>query len=331
MRQSRRPAGGRAVNARLAIERGGRDSVAPVSDALPSWRDTETTRAIEAFVTAATREGDPGYVKRAERIAVFDNDGTLWTEKPMPVQLDFILRGFAAAAERDPGLRGRQPYKAAYERDARWVGRAVVKHYEGDDGDLGLLLDALSEASAGVEVESYADRVGAFFADAEHPTLRRPYMECGFVPMIELLRYLEANGFLTFIVSGGERDFMRPAAEAIYGIPRERVVGSGFGVEYADGEILYTSKLDAFDDGPQKPLHIWARTGRRPAIACGNSNGDLEMLRFAGGDDRPALRLVVRHDDAAREVDDKGGADRVLGAGFTEISIRDDWATVFAP
>ena len=301
-----------------------------MTDALPAWRDTQTTRAIEAFVAAATKERDPGYIPPAERIAVFDNDGTLWTEKPMPVQLDFILRTFAAAAERDPGLRERQPYKAAHERDAHWLGSAIVKHYSGDDSDLGLLLEALGETSAGVEVEAYAAEVLAFFGDAHHPTLQRPYLECGFVPMIELLRYLEAHGFMTFIVSGGDRDFMRPAAETIYGIPRERVVGSGFGTEYADGRIVYTASLDAFDDGPQKPLHIWARTGRRPAIACGNANGDLEMLRFAGGEGRPALRLVVRHDDAAREVDDQGGADQVLGAGFTEISIRDDWHTVFA-
>ena len=134
--------------------------------------------------------------------------------------------------------------------------------------------------------------------------------------MIELLRYLESNGFLTFIVSGGDRDFMRPVAEQIYRIPRERVVGSGFGVEYRDGTIVYSSKLDAFDDGPEKPLRIWARTGRRPAIAVGNSNGDLEMLRFAGGEGKPALRLVVRHDDAEREVADttrrRAGARRRL-------------------
>jgi len=301
-----------------------------MTDGLPAWRDTQTKRAIEAFVAAATREGDPGYIPPAERIAVFDNDGTLWTEKPMPVQLDFIVRTFAAAAERDPGLRGRQPYKAAYEQDTGWLGRAMVKHYEGDDGDLKLLIGALSETAAGVEVEAYAAEVLAFFADAQHPTLHRPYLTCGFVPMIELLRHLEGHGFLTFIVSGGDRDFMRPAAETIYGIPRERVVGSGFGTEYVDGRILYTPKLEALDDGPQKPLHIWARTGRRPAIAGGNSNGDLEMLRFAGGEGRPALRLVVRHDDAEREVDDQGGADQVLGAGFTEISMREDWHVVFA-
>jgi phosphoserine phosphatase len=301
---------------------------------LPSWNDTATTRAITDFVAAATREGDAGYIPPEERIAVFDNDGTLWTEKPMPVQLDFIVRTFAAVAERNPEKRTQQPYKAAYEHDLGWLGKAMVKHYQGDEGDLMLLIAALSEVSGGVDVEEYARQVLAFFTEAEHPALKRPYRSCGFVPMIELLRYLEANGFLTFIVSGGDRDFMRPAAERIYGIPRERVVGSGFGVEYVAGgagKVLYTNSLAAFDDGPQKPLHIWARTGRRPAIAAGNSNGDLEMLRFAGGEDGPALRLVVVHDDGEREVDDRGGAEKVLGAGFTEISMRDDWATVFAP
>lgn len=298
---------------------------------LPSWRDTVTKRAIVEFVEAANTEGGAGYIPPAERIAVLDNDGTLWTEKPMPIQLDFIMRGFAAAAQRDPDLREQQPFKAAHERDFGWLGHAMVKHYEGDDTDLKLLFMGLSKISVGVEVEVYADQVTAFFEDAEHPTLKRPYVTCAFQPMIELLRYLEANGFLTFIVSGGDRDFMRPVAEQIYAIPRERVVGSGFGVEYRDGTIVYSSKLDAFDDGPEKPLRIWARTGRRPAIAVGNSNGDLEMLRFAGGEGKPALRLVVRHDDAEREVADTTGTDKVLGAGFTEISMRDDWETVFAP
>jgi phosphoserine phosphatase len=298
---------------------------------LPSWRDTATRRAIVEFVRSATEEGGTGYVPPAERIAVFDNDGTLWTEKPMPIQLDFIMRGFAAAAAQDPTLRDQQPFKAAHEHDFGWLGQAIVKHYQGDDGDLKLLFMGLSKISVGVEVETYADQVEAFFEEAQHPTLGRPYASCGYEPMVELLRYLEANGFLTFIVSGGDRDFMRPVAERIYRIPRERVVGSGFGVEYREGTIVYSSKLDAFDDGPEKPLRIWARTGRRPAIAVGNSNGDLEMLRFAGGDDKPALRLVVRHDDAEREVADTSGAEHVLGAGFTEISMRDDWETVFAP
>jgi phosphoserine phosphatase len=298
---------------------------------LPSWRDTDTRRAIVEFVEEANTAGAPGYVPPAERIAVFDNDGTLWTEKPMPIQLDFIMRGFAAAAQHDPTLAEQQPFKAAHERDFGWLGRAITKHYQGDDSDLKLLFAGLSKISVGVEVEAYADQVTAFFEEAQHPTLQRPYVSCGYQPMIELLRYLEANGFLTFIVSGGDRDFMRPVAEQIYLIPRERVVGSGFGVEYRDGTLIYSAKLDAFDDGPEKPMHIWARTGRRPAIAAGNSNGDLEMLRFAGGTGKPALRLVVRHDDAEREVDDAGGAEHVLGTGFTEISMRDDWETVFAP
>jgi phosphoserine phosphatase len=301
------------------------------TQALPSWRDTDTTRTIAEFVQAAGNDGGPGYLPPEERIAVFDNDGTLWTEKPMPIQLDFMVRGFAAAAEREPELREQQPFKAAHERDLGWFGRAMVRYYQGDDGDLKLLLMGLSRISVGVEVEAYAEQVMAFFEDAQHPTLKRPYVSCGYQPMVELLRYLEANSFLTFIVSGGDRDFMRPVAERVYQIPRERVVGSGFGVEYREGTIVYSSKLDAFDDGPEKPLHIWARTGRRPAIAVGNSNGDLEMLRFAGGDGRPALRLVVRHDDAEREVADSNGAEQVLGAGFVEISMRDDWETVFAP
>ena len=141
--------------------------------ALASWRDTATTRTILDFVTAATRQGDPGYVPPPERIAVFDNDGTLWTEKPMPVQLDFIVRGFAAAADRDPALRERQPYKAAHEGDLSWMGHAMLKHYQGDDGDLKLLIAALSAGAAGVRGEAYAEQVATFFDEAEHPRLGR--------------------------------------------------------------------------------------------------------------------------------------------------------------
>jgi phosphoserine phosphatase len=296
---------------------------------LASWQDTATTQAITDFVSRTTDQGDSAYVPPTERIAVFDNDGTLWPEKPMPVQLDFIVRGFADAAKHDPALRSRQPYKAAFDHDPRWLGGAMVKHYQGDDSDLKLLIAALSDTSAGVAVDEYAARVTAFFEHAEHPTLGRRYADCAYAPMVELLRYLEANDFLTFIVSGGDRDFMRPIAERIYEIPRERVIGSGFGTAYQDGTIRYTDKLDMFDDGPEKPLRIWARTGRRPVVAVGNSNGDLPMLRFAGGDDQPALRLVIRHDDAEREFDDASGADQVLNVGFTEVSVRDDWSTVF--
>lgn len=298
--------------------------------ALPSWREGDAKRTIVDFVGRVTDPGDADFVPEGERTAVFDNDGTLWCEKPMPVQLDFLVRRFAEMAEADTSLRDTQPYKASYEGDLHWLGAAMVKHYQGDDADLKLLLAAVSASTDAMDVEEYQRRAVAFFADARHPTLDRPYTTCVYTPMVELLRYLEANGFQTFIASGGERDFMRPLAETVYGISRERVIGSGMGIEYRDGRLLYQPKIDVFDDGPAKPVRIWSRIGRRPTIAGGNSNGDLPMLRYAMAGTGPGLGLVVRHDDAEREFDDRGGADQVLDAGFTEIGVRADWEEVFA-
>jgi len=300
-----------------------------MTEHLTTWNDTPTRAAIEAFVAAATTPGDPGYLEPAERIAVFDNDGTLWTEKPVPVQLDFIVRELAAAAEADASLREREPYRAARERDLGWLESAFVKHYQGDDTDLRMFSTAVTETVGGRSIDDYAERVRDFFATARHPSNGRLYTECAYAPMLDLLRYLEAHGFLTFIVSGGDRDFMRPIAESVYELPRERVVGSSFGLDYTDGGVIYKAALDVFDVGPQKALQIWAHIGRRPAIACGNSNGDVEMLRFAGSDGRAALRLVVGHDDAEREAADHAGADAVLTGEFTVISMKADWATVY--
>ncbi|HZN70417.1 MAG TPA: HAD family hydrolase, partial [Micromonosporaceae bacterium] len=275
------------------------------TDALASWRDTAARQAIVDFVEQVTKDGSPSFVPPGERVAVFDNDGTLWCEKPMPIHLDFILRQFVVMAERDADLRGRQPWKAAYERDHGWLGNAMVKHYNGDDSDLTVLIGALQESFGGQSVDDYAGQVAAFLATAEHPTLHRPYRDCGFLPMVELLRYLEGNGFDTYIASGGDRDFMRPAAGPLYGIAPDRVIGSSFGLTYqeddVEGTVIYKSSLDVFDDGPEKPIRIWSRIGRRPILAAGNANGDIPMLRFAGGPSLPALRLVVRHDDADRE------------------------------
>jgi hypothetical protein len=158
------------------------------------------------------------------------------------------------------------------------------------------------------------------------------------VPMVELLRYLEANGFTTYIASGGDRDFMRPVAEQLYGIPPERLIGSALGLTYREegdsGELLYKAAIEFFDDGPEKPVRIWSRIGRRPLLAFGNSNGDIPMLAFAGGPDRPALRLLLLHDDADREFEDRGGAEQALeradADGWTVVSIKDDWRVVFA-
>jgi phosphoserine phosphatase len=306
--------------------------------ALDSWADTATREAIVDFVDAVARNGGPSYLPPPERVAVFDNDGTLWCEKPMPIQLDFTLHRLADMAGADPALRQRQPWKASYEKDLAWLGAAMVKHYRGDDRDLKLLMDAVPKAFDNMSVEVYAAAVTEFFASADHPTLGRPYRGCGYQPMVELLRYLEANGFATYIASGGDRDFMRPVAEALYGIPPERVIGSALAIDYrekADGtDVLYKAEMEFFDDGPTKPVRIWSRIGRRPTVAVGNSNGDIPMLRFARSPARPALRLLLLHDDKEREFDYAAGAeqalDRATTHGWTVISIKDDWTTVFA-
>jgi phosphoserine phosphatase len=305
---------------------------------LRSWNDTPTRQAVIDFVESVSSEGSPGFVAPADRVAVFDNDGTLWSEKPIPVQLDFTLFRMAELAARDPSLAGRQPYRAASERDYRWLGEALVKHYHGDDADLQLLLGAVESAFEGLGVEAYQDEVLTWLGTASHPVLHRPYLSCGFVPMVELLRYLEANGFTTYIASGGDRDFMRPFAHTIYGIPPERVIGSALGLDFDvsgdDTQLVYKSKTEFFDDGPQKPVRIWSRIGRRPLVAGGNSNGDIPMMRFARTGDRGALRLLVLHDDADREFAYTAGAEDALERArtrdWTIVSVKHDWGTVFA-
>jgi phosphoserine phosphatase len=272
-----------------------------------------------------------------ERIAVFDNDGTLWCEKPMPVELGFILERFVAMAEADESLRTKEPWRAAYERDYAWLGGAIDKHYSGDDSDVQLLLGGVVQAYAGQTVEEFAATAATYLGAAPHPTLGRLLRECAYQPMIELLRFLEANGFTCFIASGGSRDFMRVISADLYGIPPERVVGSSFGLRYTDdddgGSLAYLAEPDVFDDGPVKPVRIWSRIGRRPVVAGGNSNGDVPMLRFAGGTG-PALRLLVLHDDPEREFDYVKGAEqaveRARAEGWTVVSVKNDWATVFA-
>jgi phosphoserine phosphatase len=306
-------------------------------DPLASWNDTPTRHAITQFVEAASSASGPGSMPLERRVATFDNDGTLWCEKPMPIQLDFTIRRFAAMAEADASLRDRQPWKAAYEQDLGWLGAAMVKHYGGDDSDMDLLLAAVPQAFGGLTVEAYADEVDAFFRTADHPDLDRPYLTCSYQPMAELLRYLEDHGFATYIASGGDRDFMRPVAGGLYGVPPERVIGSSLTLDYRhDGEgsgLLYKPEMEFFDDGPTKPVRIWSRIGRRPAVAVGNSNGDVPMLHFAGGPSGPALRLLLLHDDPEREFDYTAGAedalDQARAHGWIVVSIKDDWSTVF--
>jgi phosphoserine phosphatase len=245
---------------------------------LPSWRSTETREAILDFVEAVTAEGGPDYVSPEARVAVFDNDGTLWTEKPMPTQLHYLQQRWKLATEDDPALLERQPYQAAASGDITWLSTAIDKHYAGDDVDLGLLIAAVTGSSAGTSVDDYAASVADFYRDARHIGLGTPYSQVIYQPMVELIRYLEANGFTSYIVSGGDRDFMRPMTEAYYGIPAERVVGTGMGLTYdADANVVrYSPKLAFFDDGPEKPVRIWMRTGRHPILAAG---GGIQQCR----------------------------------------------------
>ncbi|KHK97217.1 acid phosphatase [Microbacterium mangrovi] len=302
---------------------------------LPSWRDGAARRAIEEFLAAVTT--GPDAVPVAERVAVFDNDGTLWSEKPMPTQLHYIVQGWQRAVRDDPALAARQPYKAVASGDLGWIADAVDKHYQGDDGDLKTLIGALVGQVVDVSVDEYAASVAEFFATALHPVRGVPYAQTVYQPMVELLRHLEAHGFTCYIISGGERDFMRPMTEGNYGIPPERVVGSAFGLSYDEDSatVHYTDALSFFDDGPEKPVRIWTRIGRRPIFAAGNSNGDIAMLDYAARGARPGLALLVHHDDDARgDAPYDKGVEQALDAaadhGYTVVSVRDDWATVFA-
>jgi phosphoserine phosphatase len=309
----------------------------PTGDPLASWHDGASKQAITEFVQRVTSEESPGFVAPEERVAVFDNDGTLWCEKPMPIQLDFILRRLAAMADQNPELRTRQPWQAAHTRDYGWLGQVITKHYHGDDRELPVLAAGILQAFADITVEEFETQADTFMRTAQHPTLGRGYLACAYQPMVELLGYLEANGFTNYIASGGGRDFMRPISQEVYGVPRERVIGSSTTLAWEPGEsggrIVRKPEADVLDDGPAKPVRIWSRVGRRPILAAGNSNGDLPMLQFATQPGRPGLRLLVLHDDPEREFEYTAGAEQALQQahdnGWTVVGIANDWATVF--
>jgi len=300
---------------------------------LPSWNQGAAKAAIVAFVEKTVSSAVPA----EERIAVFDADGTLWCEKPVPVEADFILRRLAEMATADPKLRDRQPWKAAYEHDTDWLGKVITEHYAGDDTKAQTLLGGISAAYAGIGVEDFEAKSEAFLRGTRHPTLGRGYLETAYAPMVELLGYLEANGFSNHMVSGSGADFMRPITQDMFGIAPDRVIGSTAALEYASngngGTITHGAKLGFLDDGPQKPIQIWSRVGRRPLLAGGNSNGDLPMLDFTQHGDKPSLRLLVLHDDAEREFAYTSGAEKALAEAntrsWTVVSMKDDFKTVF--
>lgn len=288
---------------------------------LPSWNDGAARRAILEFVTSVSRPGTD-YVPLAERIATFDNDGTLWCEKPQYAQADFAIRRWRQMAEADPAKAAEQPYKAVVENDQAWLA-GLLDHVPD-------LLKGVAEAYGGMTVEAFEQAVVEFFATATHPTLGRPYTETGYQPMRELLDLLDAYGFTVFVCSGGGRDFMRPVSEQMYGIPRQCVIGSAAMVQYRDGELYRSYDAEQpIDDGPGKPVHIWMRTGRKPLLACGNGDGDMPMLETA------RFGLLIRHDDADREFAYDTDAEKALASakerGWTVVSMHDDFKVVFGP
>src|SRR4051812_12777222 len=321
----------------MGTSAGTEHGVGVVSGALSTWREGPAKQAILAFVAATCGQDGSDPVPIEERVAVFDNDGTLWCEKPVPIQMDFILRRFVEMVQADPTLREQQPFKAAIERDHAWFDTLMTEHYAGDDHNVKTLAGGVLAAYAGVSVEDFEARAATFLHGTQHPTLGRGYLECAYAPMVELLALLAANGFANYIVSGGGRDFMRPISQEVYGIPRERVIGSATALAYTSddrgGTITHAPAPDYLDDGPEKPIRVWSRTGRRPLLAAGNTNGDIPMLDFTQHADKPSLRLLVLHDDAEREFDYTVGAEQAVEqAGrrrWTTVSVRDDWATVF--
>lgn len=309
-----------------------------MTTSLQSWRESAAKQAILDFVAAVSDESGPNYVPPAERVAVFDNDGTLWCEKPMQVQVDFILRRLVEMADAEPALRRQQPWQAAHTKDMAWFGAAIDKHYQGDDSQAMVLLGGILKAFGAMSVDAFAELAQAFFHQAQHPSFGVSYLDVTFVPMVELLRYLEAHGFTCYIVSGGGRDFIRPVTEAIYGIPPERVVGSAvkldFHLDEQGATVVRQPGLEFINDGPAKVVYIWDRIGRRPILAAGNSNGDIAMLQYTASSTQPSLCLLVNHDDAGREFSYTAGAEEALKLaaenGWTLVSVQQDWRLVFA-
>lgn len=294
-----------------------------VADHLESWRDGDARRSIEGFVQGAATQGD-GFIEPADRIAVFDNDGTLWVEQPLPVQLDFIFRALTQAAQAESSLAEKDPYKAILAQDPDFF--AAVSQQQPDA--IRALEEALARTWLGKTPEEFEEQVAAYFREVKSEHFGKPYPELVYKPMLELFEFLAANDFRVFVCSGGGRDFMRVIAEPAWNIPREHVIGSAPTYSYEDGVIKRGDQvLGGLALGSGKPEHIFAAAGRLPAFAGGNADVDIEMLESA------AFAMLVVHDDADREFAYTKAAEKSVAAakdqGWTLVSVKDDWKTVF--
>jgi len=299
---------------------------------LTTWNDGAVKSAIVDFVARITRAGGPDFVRPAERIAVFDNDGTLWCEQPMQAQVFFLIDRVKQLAAADPALATRQPFKAFLEHDH------ATLHALGKPA----IMELFMTTHAGMTEDEFDVIARQWFAQAKHPKLGRPFDRCTYVPQVELLAHLREHGFKNYIVSGGGVDLIRAFAEEAYGIPREQVIGSSAKLrfEIKDGRpaLMKAAELGSFDDREAKPQNIGLHIGRRPLLAFGNSDGDLAMMRYTLGGPGPRLALLIHHDDAAREVaydrDFKlsplaDALDNADGYGITVVSMKRDWKVVF--
>lgn len=301
-------------------------------DPLPSWNEGATKARILRFVHDVTSKHGGEYVPPEERIAVFDHDGTLWSEQPMYVQLAFVLERLDALASERSDWKRRQPFRAALQRDMRTLAQA---------GEKGLLQLAMA-THAGMSPDDFQRIVRDWLATAKHPRFQRPYTDLVFQPMLELLAYLRANGFKTYIVSGGGIEFIRAFAEPVYGIPPEQVIGSSiktkFEVRRGEAQLVRLPEMDFVDDKAGKPVGIQKFIGRRPIAAFGNSDGDFEMLEYVTARPGARLALIIHHDDAEREYsyDRKspfGRLDRSLDEArkrkWSVVSMKNDWQRVY--
>ncbi|PTM92797.1 HAD family hydrolase [Mycoplana dimorpha] len=303
------------------------------SDPLPSWNDTAPKKAIVAFVERVTTQNTADFVPESERIAVFDNDGTLWVEQPMYTQLAFALDRVKLMARQHPEWKDQQPFKAALDGDMKALAAAGQKG----------LAELIMTTHAGMTVEQFQKIVTNWLATARDPRFKRPYTDLVYQPMLELLAYLRANGFKTFIVSGGGVEFLRPWTEQVYGVPPEQVIGSSIKTKFSmrDGVpiLLRLPDVNFVDDKAGKPVGINEAIGRRPIAAFGNSDGDLQMLEWTTlGASGPRFGMLVHHTDAEREYaydrqTEFGRLDQALEIapdnGWTVVDMKADWKTIF--
>lgn len=302
------------------------------ADPLPSWNKSASKQAIMQFIAGVTDKNSNSYVKPAERIAVFDNDGTLWVEYPMYTQVLFAFARVKELAPQHPEWKSKQPFKALLEGDMKTVGASGMKG----------LMEIVLATHSGMTATEFARQAGDWLRDTQHPKFKRPYAEAIYQPQLELLKYLRANGFKTFIVSGGGIAFMRPITEEAYGIPPEQVVGSSVVSEFEirDGkpELVRMPKINFINDKVGKPVGIEQHIGRRPILAFGNSDSDMQMIEYTMAGEGLRLGLFVHHTDEAREFayDRKshvGTLDKVLeqaaARGWIIVDMKKDWKAIF--